>query len=710
MTFRYWMLMCTALLVLMATPTAYLLLTVGGTAAWIAHLVLHANLLQAGFFGIVLYLVPAVTTPFVVFFLVWPLFVKPLPYKQPRRIKRDAEPFLYEYIETLCDSLGVPHPHEIRLDCDVNASASFSGGLAGLLSGRLTLTIGLPLIYGLSLPQLTAVLVHEFGHFSQHGGMRLSFLVRRIHIWVGHSAFGANPATLWLQSRRESAGLFGFFFWTAISLGSGIARPLMMWLALGTDILSYALMRQMEFDADRLAARYVGAKQYLELQRRIPRLGVASQFAMEELRSFYDEGRLVDDYPRLIAANIDQIDRRIDQAVAKMQQEQETRLFDSHPSDRERIEAVREVTGEPAFHVPEELRRVRASVLFRRIDQVSRSATFELYREYLGKSLEKESLRPIAEMLERRADERDATKALTRYFRVQMPALFPIPLAEDAAQPGGDLKELQRELRRGRRDMAKELKRYRVLLNHFSHAESCQINSAAASSMLSLGISIRKTDFGFRAGDAVDPDRLFKRSERSVGTLAEKMLTFEAAAGSRLSAAMRLLADDRFRQSMPDGDDYDEMGPLVDAAIAATDLMAHLRPIRLICHRVYVVFSHVEGNEENQQFIQVLLHLVHVLRKSLEELYWDLGGHDYPFDHKDRYATFQTYVLPGLPEENDVGGMVFVAREALDRLATLQMRVFAHLTRAAEAVESHLGLEPIPDPDDSPPNTRQRRS
>lgn len=701
-TARYWLLMAVAVLVLLVTPTAYMLLTLGGTLAWIAHLVLHANLLQAGFFGIVFYVVPAITAPFVVLFLLWPLFMKPPPAQWPRKIKRDAEPFLYEYVETLCESLGAPAPHEIRLNCDVNASAGFSGGLQGLLSGRLTLTIGLPLIYGLSLPQLTGVLVHEFGHFSQRGGMRFSFLIRSINHWLSQSAYGVDPATMWLAERRANAGLFGLLFWMGVSCGAGIARVLMIWLTIGTDLLSFALLRQMEFDADRLEARYVGSKQFVDSQKRIPRLMVASRFALDELNLFYAEGRLVDDYPRLVAANIDQIDRKIDEAVEKMQKERETRLFDSHPSDRERIENAMQVTGRPAFAVPDKLRRVRASILFRRIEPVSRGATFEFYRQSLGPRLKKEDLRPISEMLERRAEELEASHALRRYFRVQLPAMFPIPIAEDAHAAGGDLKELQKQLRRDRREMAKELKRYRVLVKHFEHAEDCQIDAAAAVSMRSLGITLRKDEFPSLSDLSSDPERTQKRAGKAIGTLAEKMLTFEAAAGSRLSAAMRLLANERFRDSMPDGDDYDDMEPLVEAAVATADLMAHLRPIRLICHRVVVVFSHFEGNEENEEFIHTLIGLVTALRKSLEHLYWETGGHDYPFDHSEHYATIQTYVLPGLPDKEDVGGMLTVAQNAFSRLATLQMRVFAYLTQAAEAVEEHLGLEPIPDPDERP--------
>ncbi len=54
---------------------------------------------------------------------------------------------------------------------DVNASAGLRRGLLSLFSHDLVLTIGLPLVQGLSLREFTAVLAHEFGHFRQGGGM-----------------------------------------------------------------------------------------------------------------------------------------------------------------------------------------------------------------------------------------------------------------------------------------------------------------------------------------------------------------------------------------------------------------------------------------------------------------------------------------------------------------------------------------------------------
>jgi hypothetical protein len=52
-----------------------------------------------------------------------------------------------------------------------------------MFGNDLVLTIGMPLVAGMSLRQFAGVLAHEFGHFSQGAGMRLSFIIRSINLW-----------------------------------------------------------------------------------------------------------------------------------------------------------------------------------------------------------------------------------------------------------------------------------------------------------------------------------------------------------------------------------------------------------------------------------------------------------------------------------------------------------------------------------------------
>ena len=118
--------------------------------------------------AVILYVLGLVLGPIVALFLIKPLFARQALHGKPRNLKREAEPLLFEFVDKVCDTVGAPRPHAIRLVVDANAAASFESGLLGVLGpSRLVLIIGLPLVAGLSLRQFTGVLAHEFGHFSQ---------------------------------------------------------------------------------------------------------------------------------------------------------------------------------------------------------------------------------------------------------------------------------------------------------------------------------------------------------------------------------------------------------------------------------------------------------------------------------------------------------------------------------------------------------------
>ena len=118
----------------------------------------------------------------VVVFMLKPLFARPARPPQRQGLDPDQEPLLFSFIENICRTVGAPSPERIEVDCQVNASARLDNGPLAPRR-RLVLTIGLPLAAGLNLKEFAGVMAHEFGHFSQSAGMRLSYLIRSINHW-----------------------------------------------------------------------------------------------------------------------------------------------------------------------------------------------------------------------------------------------------------------------------------------------------------------------------------------------------------------------------------------------------------------------------------------------------------------------------------------------------------------------------------------------
>ncbi len=118
-----------------------------------------------------------------------PLFARPGKREKARVLDPEIEPLLFAFVDGVCTSVGAPRPNRIEVDCQVNASAHRDAGPLAVFSNELVLTIGLPLAAGLNMKQFAGVLAHEFGHFSQGAGMRLSFLIRAISFWFARVVY-----------------------------------------------------------------------------------------------------------------------------------------------------------------------------------------------------------------------------------------------------------------------------------------------------------------------------------------------------------------------------------------------------------------------------------------------------------------------------------------------------------------------------------------
>src|SRR5262245_49474999 len=132
-------------------------------------------------FKVICSVTPLLVGGVVAFFMVKPLFAGRGRRMQPLALNPEFEPRIHQFVPDVCSVVGSPAPRRIELNCEVNASAHFDRGLHGWLGNDLILTLGLPLVAGLNARELAGVIAHEFGHFRQGTGMRLSYLIRRVN-------------------------------------------------------------------------------------------------------------------------------------------------------------------------------------------------------------------------------------------------------------------------------------------------------------------------------------------------------------------------------------------------------------------------------------------------------------------------------------------------------------------------------------------------
>ena len=153
-------------------------------------------------------------------------FVAPGPVLTP-----EDNPQLFGLIGRIALATRQAPPESVYLIPDLNASVAQRGGLMGFGSERV-MCVGLPLLQTLTVPEFSAVLAHEFGHF--HGGDTL------LGPWI-YKTRGAIDRTLSALSHRHR--------W--------IGKPFEWYGALFLRI-THAVSRQQEYAADALAAEVVG--------------------------------------------------------------------------------------------------------------------------------------------------------------------------------------------------------------------------------------------------------------------------------------------------------------------------------------------------------------------------------------------------------------------------------------------------------------------
>ncbi|MER6333891.1 M48 family metallopeptidase [Streptomyces sp. NPDC001034] len=163
------------------------------------------------------------------------------------------QPELWEQVRAAAEMTGERPPNELYLTAEVNAGVAEQSRLLGLLPGRRRMILGLPLLAGLTVPQLRAVLIHEFGHYANLD-TRLGSLTMRGRRAVLH--------TVEVFSRGSTP-----LHHTIGALYLGYARMFLR--------TSQSVARHQELAADQMAARFAGRDETADALRALPVLDAA---------------------------------------------------------------------------------------------------------------------------------------------------------------------------------------------------------------------------------------------------------------------------------------------------------------------------------------------------------------------------------------------------------------------------------------------------
>ncbi len=626
--------------------------------------------------------------------LVKPLFARPANPDKPIRLDPQEEPLLFAFVGRLCQALGAPVPREIRVDCQVNASAGFRRGLLSLFGDDMVLTLGLPIVQGLSLQQLSGVMAHELGHFSQKAGMRVSYVIRVVNFWLARLVYGRDRFDELIQQGADRMPLrwLRFFFQVAlfcVRMTRWFLKALMM---LG-HMISSIMMKQMEYDADRYEVRLAGFSSFDTTMREMFSLGVAHGMAMENLGDQWREKRLADDFSHLVLANRKEGVRKIAPQLETYLRNEKPERFGTHPTARQRTaRAMREKgVGVFASDLP-------ASAVFYDFEKLSRKVSFTFYREMLGNRIDARNLISTRVVEQRREQSGLERAAFDRFFQnldwlrgLPLPQKLP-PLPEDPGVVISELDKARRAVLAKDEDHARETKSYREAANQ-------RINAVQAHALMQAGFRIKPSEFGLR--DA-DPTTALQDAESSLARMKTSSIhleKFEKWEGRRLGLALVLLDAAQVRSRVTEVDAWrKEVPQLLACSAYLTGKLSRLYELRVSRAVLEILVAQLKPDRERPRLIEVILEKLADLQERLKELHRELRSQPYPFDHGDHGkegTNLAQFAIPSMPAANDYNGLVGVSGYALDRLHEVYDRILGRLAMMAEKVEEALGMPPL---------------
>ncbi|MER5932954.1 M48 family metalloprotease [Streptomyces sp. NPDC002054] len=272
------------------------------------------------------------------------------------RVTEQQEPRLWAAVRELADQVGTRAPDEIVLVDEVNAAVSEDArllGLLGLLGGKRTLYLGVPLMTGLDETQLRAVLGHELGHYSNSDTRMMPLIVRgraQLVRTIAHFHERADKKVAKETAKQEKAAEKRIAKGKkakevdTTGVGSTYRAMAKIYTAYGNFYLraTRSADRRQEFAADLTAARICGRDAYASALRELNALGPAHTFYLDSYATLGvgagllpRPGQFFGGFGALLAARAEELDELRDDLPTEP-----ASAYDSHPPLAERVARI----------------------------------------------------------------------------------------------------------------------------------------------------------------------------------------------------------------------------------------------------------------------------------------------------------------------------------------------------------------------------------
>lgn len=488
---------------------------------------------------LLIYFVPLFAGVVVLFFMFKPLLAGRPKRAQPLAMNPSDDPLLYAFIAKICDVVGAPAPTRIDMDCRLNASAGFRRGFRSMAGHDLVLTIGLPLVANLSTRELAGVIAHEFGHFTQGAGMRLSYVIRSINFWFARVAYQRDAWDEALEnwSNEVHDGRVAIIVWS-VQIAVWFSRLILKLLMLTGHIIAGFMLRQMEYDADAWQIKVVGTQTFEGTHRKLATLNAAMDGTYKQIQARWKKSRqLPDNLSEMLRQTHDSLPSNVLQKIDDTLGFHRTSLFDSHPSPADRIRRGR-MAGEPGiFHDDRP-----ASSLFASFEHPARFVTLLHYTDDLGIPITRQMLLHVESTQPKAAQgyvaAAAARSAADEFFLGMLPLLMPLRVSPPvpSANYEADITELN-QLSTGLQQVAGQ---FASAASQYMDASQKLIKSRAALRLIEAGVSIQPETFDL-ANATIESARAVEAGAAATrDTLRHSLREVTAAMNRRMQLALSI--------------------------------------------------------------------------------------------------------------------------------------------------------------------------
>jgi Zn-dependent protease with chaperone function len=627
-----------------------------------------------------------VSGPIAFFFMIKPLFAKPVVSKSAMTLNPEDEPLLDAFVKKVAEVVGASVPEKVEVDCSVNASASYIGGIKGVYHNRLKLVIGLPLVAGLSLRSLAGVLAHEFGHFSQAAGMRMTYVIRRVNNWFYRVVYERD---MWdvklydaLDDDKPVKALVAYVALFIVMINRGILWFLMV---LGNGISCFAL-RQMEYDADTYEIQLAGSDVFDRTTRRIGVLHAGSTQALRLIEENWHEQRLAEDFATLTRTQADSLSKKVLDAIEESIQESKTSAFSTHPTDLERIREAEKAGERGIFHIEEP-----ASVLFQSFHRLSRRATANFYREDLGLDFGDGSLVPNKIVYREGRARKNEAAACERYFCGRLTVLWPMWVTP------AELEEFRKDRVFTREDLAEAIDGMNVEIescgsafDKFEAADDQYIMAIQARELMMAGYRVDPERFGLKRGDLGEAVTVRDNAQIERNQALVKLTGFNRAAKLRLMTGLALLKQRELENGcIQNGSGF--MAKECDRFLEVLGVFGEIRETLLHLRELWMGQSALMNTLSPDGASETVIERLQANCAEFGPLHKELRNQlsaIFPFKHAKGAISLKEYVEHSIDSNADICLRTFaISEKMVERMFSLYFRVVGRLVILAETVE-----------------------